>query len=31
MYLSVDTFLSILGVCLGCFSIGYALGNKAQK
>ena len=31
MYLSVDTLLGILSVCLSCFSIGYALGERAKK
>ena len=31
MYLSVDTLLSIISVCFGAFSIGYALGGRAKK
>ena len=31
MYLSVDTLLSIISVCFGAFSIGFALGNRAKK
>ena len=31
MNVSVDTLLSIISVCFGAFSIGYALGNRANK
>ena len=34
MLLTVDTFIGILGLCLGAFVLGYAIGcasNKTQK